>query len=199
MRWTLGFWLPLARVLFLDETDLLLFPPLRACWALQGAAPRQVLLTGRNARCVLFGAVDPLSGEVHLLARTAQRAEDFCAFLRHLRRRHPRGPLVLVLDSDASHTARASQRLADELLILLVFLPKRCPHLNPMDHLWRAAKGDVLANHQYASLDDELDRTASYLWSLSPQEVLTKAGILSPTFWIRRLRANLCKNFLGLT
>lgn len=179
--------------------DVLLFPPLRACWALKGSGPRQVELTGRNAKCVLFGALDALSGEVHLLARERQRAEDFCAFLHHLRRRHPRGPLVLVLDSDASHTARASRQVAEALLIVLVFLPKRCPHLNPVDHLWRAAKGGVLANHQYAGLDDAVDRTVAYLWSLPPHEVLTKAGILSPTFWLGRLRATLCKNFSAPT
>ncbi|XXF79779.1 transposase [Myxococcaceae bacterium GXIMD 01537] len=186
-------------MLVLDETDLLLFPPLRACWALRGSGPKQVLLTGRNAKCVLFGALDPLSGELHLLARERQRAEDFCAFLLHLRRRYPRGVLVLVLDEDSSHTAHASRALADALCIVLLWLPKRSPHLNPMDHLWRAAKKGVLANHQYSSLDDELDRAVSYLWSLSPQEVLKKAGILSPTFWLHSLRANVCRNFLGLT
>lgn len=183
----------------MDETDLLLFPPLRAAWAPRGAEPKRVLLTGRNAKCVLFGAVNPRSGKVHLLARERQRAADFCDFLHHLRRRHGRQLLVLVLDEDASHTARASQALADTLDIVLLFLPKRCPHLNPMDHLWRAAKNGVLANHQYASLDDELDRAVSYLWSLSPEDVLTKAGIRSPSFWVGSLRAPLCKNFPGPT
>lgn len=186
-------------MLLLDETDLLLFPPLRACWAPAGSGPRCVWLTGRNAKCVLFGALDPLCGEVHLLARERQKAEDFCAFLRHLRRRYPRGLLLLVLDEDSSHTAHVSRALADALGILLVFLPKRSPHLNPMDHLWRAAKGGVLANHQYACLDEEVDQTVCFLWSLSPLEVLQKAGILSPTFWLRSIRANVCRNFSGPT
>jgi transposase len=164
---------------------LLLFPPLRAGWAPRGHAKR-VELCGRNARCVLFGAVNPLSGRLHLLARERQRAEDFCAFLRHLKASCRAPLLVLLLDEDASHTAHASLRLADELGIVLHFLPKRSPHLNPVDHLWRAAKNSAAANHQYASLEEELDRVVSYLCALPPHEVLRKAGILSKDFWLRR-------------
>ena len=62
-----------------DETDLLLFPPLRSGWAPRGAQAK-VWLTGRNASRVLL------------------------------------------------------------------WLPKRSPHLNPMDHLWRDVKQNVCAN-----------------------------------------------------
>ena len=40
-----------------DETDLLLFPPLRSTWSQRGQ-PAQVLLTGWNARRVVFGAMN---------------------------------------------------------------------------------------------------------------------------------------------
>jgi transposase len=186
-----GFWLPLARVLLEDETDLLLFPPLRAGWAERGQT-KQVAISGHNAKCSLFGAVEPLTGQLYLLARERQQAVDFCAFLRHLRGEHSAWQvLVLILDENSSHTAHASLALADELGIVLLFLPKRSPHLNPMDHLWRSAKQKVCANRQYTGLDDEIDRVVNYLWSLSPREVLTKAGILSPSFWIHRLRPEL--------
>jgi transposase len=190
--------MPLARVLFVDETDLLLFPPLRAGWAVRGQA-KHVTLSGRNAKCVLFGALDALSGELHLLARERQRAEDFCAFLRHLRACHQQRVLVLVLDEDSSHTAHCSQALADELGIILLLLPKRSPHLNPVDHLWRAVKKEICANHQYESLEDQVHQVTNYLYSLPPQEILTKAGLCSPDFWVGCLRPPLCKNFSGPT
>lgn len=44
-----------------DETDLLLFPPLRAGWAKAGE-PAQVWLSGWNARRVIFGAMDLRTG-----------------------------------------------------------------------------------------------------------------------------------------
>jgi transposase len=190
--------MPLARVLFVDETDLLLFPPLRAGWAQRGQA-KHVALSGRNAKCVLFGALDALSGQLFLLARERQREEDFCAFLRHLRACHQQQVLVLVLDEHPSHTAQRSVALADQLGIILLFLPKRSPHLNPVDHLWRAVKKDICANHQYENLEDELNQVVNYLCSLPPREVLTKAGICSPDFWVGCLRSSLCKNFSGPT
>jgi transposase len=185
-------------VLFEDETDLLLFPPLRAGWAERGHA-KHVTLSGRNAKCVLFGALDALCGKLHLLARERQRAEDFCAFLRHLRACHQQQVLVLVLDEHPSHTAHRSLALADQLGIILLFLPKRSPHLNPVDHLWRAVKKDVCANHQYKGLEDELHQVVNYLYSLQPKQVLTKAGICSPDFWVGCIRTYLCKNFSGPT
>jgi hypothetical protein len=41
----------------------------------------------------------------------------------------------MLLDEDPSHTAKGSVRLAAELGVRLVWLPKRCPELNPLDHL----------------------------------------------------------------
>ncbi len=190
--------MPLARVLFEDETDLLLFPPLRAGWARRGQA-KHVTISGRNAKCVLFGALDALSGELYLLPRERQRAEDFCAFLRHLRACHQQQVLVLVLDEDSSHTAHRSQALADQLGIILLFLPKRSPHLNPVDHLWRAVKKDICANHQHENLEDQLHQVVNYLYALPPREVLTKAGICSPAFWVGCIRQPVCKNFFGPT
>ena len=67
-------------------------------------------------------------------------------FLRELRRRYRDRPIALLLDEDSSHTARASQHLAAELGIELLWLPKRSPELNPMEHLWRAANATERMN-----------------------------------------------------
>ena len=67
-------------VLFEDETDLLLFPPLRACWARRGE-DAEVPLCGGNARRVLFGALNIRIGTRLFLERKKQRAEDFREFL----------------------------------------------------------------------------------------------------------------------
>ena len=111
-----------------------LFPPLRAAWARRGEQAR-VRLSGRNARRVIFSAINLRTGHRVLMCRNNQFATDFFAFLRELRRRYRDRLLVLLLDEDPSHTARASQHLAAELGIELLWLPKRSPELNPMEHL----------------------------------------------------------------
>ncbi len=67
-----------------DETDLLLFPPLRACWSLRGQ-PAVVRLCGRNARRVIFGAMNLVTGTRQLLPQPKGRAGNFQAFLKEVR------------------------------------------------------------------------------------------------------------------
>jgi hypothetical protein len=55
-------------VLIEDETDLLLFPPLRAMWSPRGEAAC-VILSGRNARRVVFGCMNLRTGHRLLLVR----------------------------------------------------------------------------------------------------------------------------------
>lgn len=168
-----------------DETDLLLFPPLRAGWSLRGR-PATVSLSGRNARRVVFGALNLRTGYRLLLEREHQRAGDFQAFLRVVRDHYRGWHVVLLLDEDSSHTANASVRLAAKLGVRLVWLPKRCPELNPMDHLWGHAKNAVCANRQDATIELLVERFIEYLNGLSRWEALTKAGTLSGDFWLRQ-------------
>jgi hypothetical protein len=169
-----------------DETDLLLFPPLRASWSPRGQ-PQEVLLSGRNAKRVLFGAINIRSGHRLSLVRFKQRAEDFCAFLELVHRHYRAWQVVMLLDGDSSHTAGASQKLADRHRIELIGLPKRSPHLNPMDHLWRYSKGGVLANRQHASIEELAQQTLNDLHSLSPRDALRKAGLQSEDSWLSNL------------
>jgi hypothetical protein len=171
-------------VLAEDETDLRLFPPLRCGWAVKGA-PAKVMISGANAKRVLFGSINVWTGHRLFLVRHQGRGLDCEAFLdevhEHYRGRH----VALLLDEDSSHTADDTQALADDYDIELLWLPKRSPHLNPMDHLWRHGKEVQLANYQHASIDAQTDRLVSYLANLSAQEALRKAGILSGSFWLR--------------
>jgi transposase len=96
----------------------------------------------------------------------------------------------LLLDGDSSHTARVSQQLAARLHIRLLWLPIRCPELNPMEHLWRAAKQNVCANRQDVSIDLAVLRVLRYLRRLTPRETLRKAGVLSTQFWLRAALSN---------
>jgi DDE superfamily endonuclease len=167
-----------------DETDLRLFPPLRAGWALRGQ-PAPVPISGSNAKRVLFGTLNILTGHRLFLARRQQRGADCQAFLEEIHEHYRGWHVSLLLDEDSSHTAAESQEVAQELDIELLWLPKRSPHLNPMDHLWRHGKAVMSANHQYDSIDAQVERFIGYLAGLSPHDALRKAGVLSPGFWLK--------------
>jgi hypothetical protein len=168
-----------------EETDLLLFPPLRACWAPRGTAAR-VRLCGRNARRVIFGAMNLRTGTRLFLTREHGQAEDFQEFLDLIHEHYRGWQVVLLLDEDPSHTAEDSRSMADNYDIELLWLPKRCPELNPMDTLWGQGKDCISANKQYATIDDQVDRFLEYLQGLSAEEALHTAGVLSGHFWLER-------------
>jgi transposase len=171
--------------LFADETDLLLFPPLRAGWFLRGR-PADVPISGENDKRTVFGSIDVESGELLLLAREGACAGDFQALLRLIRQHYGERRVVLLLDGASRHTAAESEAVAAELRIDFIRLPPRCINVNPMDRLWRQGKDNTCANRQHASIDEQAERFIRYLKGLSPQEVLRKAGLLSKSFWLFR-------------
>jgi hypothetical protein len=179
-------------VLAEDETDLLLFPPLRASWSPRGQ-PAEVVLSGRNAKRVIFGAMNLRTGSRLLLSRPKGRSEDFQAFLAMVRCAYRGWHVALLLDEDSCHSAQASRREAEKMTLL--WLPKRSPKLNPMDTLWGQAKDVVSANKQYASIEEQADRFLAYLGQMPNHQALHAAGVLSKNFW---LRAALSKNFCPL-
>jgi hypothetical protein len=170
-------------VLFEDETDLLLFPPLRSSWGLRGK-PVSVLLSGANARRVVFGTINIVTGHRLFLIRKCQRGENYRAFLRLVHRHYRGWDVALILDEDASHTAHASLDLARWLGMELLWLPKRCPEWNGMDHLWGHGKDHVCANKQYETIEQEANRFVDYLQGLTNRVALRQAGILSPDVWL---------------
>jgi hypothetical protein len=174
-------------VLAQDETDLLLFPPLRRSWAPLGQQAH-VPISGHNAKRVVFGCVNIKTGQLTLLVRKKHRGEDFQAFLEQVRKTYRGRPIVMLLDEDSSHTAHASVRLAKKRRVRLLWLPKRSPHLNPVDHLWRDPKQKICANHQEPTIEALVVRFMRYLLALPPEDVLRKAGLLSSRFWLHRRR-----------
>jgi transposase InsO family protein len=175
-------------VLFADWTLLRLFPPLRATWAPIGAQAT-VPISGANAKRVLFGAIDLRTARRAVLVRRAAGQADAQAFLRELRRRYRRaGTLWLLLDRASAHTAPGTQRLAAALGLVLLWLPKQHPALNPMDQLWRELKRLVAANRQAGSVDALADEATAWVLGLTPAEARRKSGMASDRFWLKRLR-----------
>jgi transposase len=172
-----------AVLLFEDETVLRLFPLLRRAWGLRGESIR-IGITGRNAKRVLFGALNPLTGHRLLLQAPNMKQLHFQSFLRLLRRAYRERPLWLLLDEAPCHIAPRSQALARQLNIEFLWLPKQCSELNAMDQLWREMKGSISANYQYSTIDAHGAFAQAWLLSLTDTEAKRKAGTLSKNFWL---------------
>jgi transposase len=180
---------PGAVLLILDATILRWFPPLRYAWAFRGEQA-VVKISGRNAKRVLFGAINPRTGHRLVLRRPRQRQEDFQAFLRYLRQHYGGRPIWLLLDHAPCHDAIKSQQLAAQLGFQLLWLPKQCPELNPVDHLWRELKRLMAANRQFRTVDQGADYAERWFLGLTTRAALRKAGILSENFWLKQFLEN---------
>lgn len=176
-----------AVLLFEDETILRLFPELRRAWSPSGEQA-VVGISGRNAKRVLFGTINLRTG--HRVVMTAPKMDQrgFQRFLRLLRRCYRHRPVWLLLDGASAHIAPKSKQVAKALKIVLIGLPKQCPELNAMDHLFKEVKADISANYQYQTIDEHARSAEDYILKLTNKQALKKAGILSKNFWLKIFR-----------
>ena len=126
-----------------------------------------------------------LSGKRLFMVRPRQTQHDFQAFLRLIYEHYRGWHVTILLDENSIHTAGGSQQCADALNIRLLWLPKRSPELNPMDHLWGHAKSITSANLQFPTIDQHVTRFVDYLSSLSSWNARYMSGVLLKHFWLK--------------
>jgi hypothetical protein len=166
-----------------DATILIKTPPLRACWAKVGEQA-EVPITGGRAKRVVSGARDVgtggsaagLGGAVgpgHLPGAPTPPA----LALAGVGHRDVHGP-------GSPQRAKRSRAPAAELGIELRWLPTACPERNPLEGLWRAAEGPILADELAPDLDVSLGGAPGHLEGRTPRQRLETAGVLSGAFGI---------------
>jgi hypothetical protein len=171
--------------LFIDSTIFNEIPPLRAAWAPIGEQATVPIIGLHRAKRILTGVLNIQTGTYLQYFSETYTHATFQTLLALIRRQWRGWHIVLFLDKISGQWARSSRRLADQLDIQLRWLPTACPELNPVDHLWRHLKKEILANEPLPNLEATLKRAWSYLDALSPHERLQKAGVLSGHFWLR--------------
>ncbi len=161
------------------------FPPLRAAWAPRGAQ-RVVVISGRNARRVLHGALDIQTGHLIRVVRARNRGADCAALIEALAARCPVGvPHLLVWDNAPPHHTHAARDAAAAAGIVISWLPFRSPELNPCEDVWRELKRVVAANRAYADVDEQAARAVTWLDDRSGADNLHTSGLQSSKFaWL---------------
>jgi transposase len=167
-----------------DETALREFPPLRAGWSRRGEQA-EVVVSGRNARRVVCGALNAATGEFVRVVRERSRADDVAAAVEALGRRRPAVPKLLIWDNAPPHQPTRVKAAALAAGIELAFLPFRSPELMPLEGLWRGAKAVVAANRCYPTVDEAATRAVAWLDGLTAEERLRRCGLRSSKFdWL---------------
>ena len=141
-----------------------------------------MVISGRNARRVVHGALNAATGELVALIRERSRQEDCAAFVETLGQVRPPVPKW---DNAPPHHPKRVQATATAANIHLVFLPFRSPELMPCEDLWRLAKAVVAANRVYQAVQEQAERAVTWLAALSPYERLLNTGLFGLKFqWL---------------
>lgn len=105
----------------------------------------------------VFGAYNWCTSEVLYLTQRRKNSDGFIEFLEHVMQAVPPAQkVVMVLDNASYHRSYASLAalsLFEERLRVL-WLPKYCPFLNPIERFWLQLKTLAAANHLHRDLDD---------------------------------------------
>jgi transposase len=167
-----------------DETALREFPPLRAGWSKRGA-PATVLISGRNTRRTILGALHVRSGALVHTVRDRGRTDDVLAAVAALGQVRPDIPKLLIWDNAPPHHPHRVRDAAAAVGITLAFLPFRAPELMPLEELWRGLKQTVAANRCYASLEELVERALAWLDGMTDDERHRRCGLQSSKYqWL---------------
>ena len=167
-----------------DETALREFPPLRAGWSRCGE-PAPIVISGRNRRRTILGALNVTTGELVRTVRERCRTDDVLAAVDALGAVRPQTPKLLIWDNAPPHHPHRVRDGAQAAAITLAFLPFRAPELMPLEELWRGLKAVVAANRCYASLEELAERAVDWLDTMGYEERRRRCALHSSKFdWL---------------
>ena len=119
--------------------------------------PKQIETPGQQKSAHFFGGYDWQTDQVHGIHHPKRNSEGFCRFLDHLMNEvFPEQKVILVMDNARIHTSQMSQAGLSryDAFLQVIYLPKYCPFLNPIERFWQHLKTLVNANRLHGCLDD---------------------------------------------
>ena len=141
-------------MIFVDESEVHLNPPLTKVWARRGE-PARVPAAGDDKKRAVFGGWNYRTEQFCRQISERKNSEAFLEFLQHLLAQGPQGcRLVLVMDNAGYHRARNVESfLAKHAERLEVFwLPPYSPELNLIEYAWGYLKETATNNYFFGDV-----------------------------------------------
>lgn len=83
-----------------------------------------------------------LNGNSVIDFKESSKAKDTCEFLEKVKDEN-KCDLIIILDNSKLHHAGITMKKAEQLDMILVFLPAYSPDLNPIEFIWKSVKRDI--------------------------------------------------------
>ncbi|RKY21985.1 MAG: IS630 family transposase [Planctomycetota bacterium] len=125
----------------MDESTFYLLTKLTRILAPKGSKPIQ-LVNSTKKKVVAYGTIDE-NGKAECFFFENMKSESFIEFLEILKNIY--GKYVLVLDGAPSHRSKKTKGFIEEQKgdIILEFLPRYSPDMNPVEEVWKQSKREV--------------------------------------------------------
>jgi len=169
---------------FQDEADVNTNPKIGCMWMPRGQQA-EVETPGTNEKRYLAGSLNWRTGE--LLVTEGERGErrNSALFVRHLEDLRTRlrcyRRIHVICDNARFHDSRAVHKYlalhGDRIVIH--FLPRYSPDLNPIERIWWHLHEEITRNHQCRGMDELLDLVFEWLEHRRPFEVERDAYLRS--------------------
>jgi transposase len=153
-------------VVFEDEVDVNLNPKVGCQWMRRGQQA-DVVTPGDNAKRYLAGSLHWRTGVLFTTAGPKRDGKLFVAHLHDLRRRLRRYKKIHVICDNAKFhwdcwdVWEFCHRYGDR--VVLHFLPKYAPELNPIERVWWRLHEAITRNHQCQTLEELVDLALAWL------------------------------------
>ena len=158
---------------FQDEVDINTNPKIGCMWMRQGQQA-EVVTPGVNEKRYLAGSLNWRTGELITTVGEEKEGRSSRLFIRHLEdlrtrlRRYTR--IHVICDNASFHKSKEVKAYLKEHgdRIVIHFLPKWSPDLNPIERIWWQLHEAVTRNHQCFSMTELIDRVIEWMEARRP-------------------------------
>jgi transposase len=167
-------------IFFGDEVSFAQWGSLAYTWAPRGQQP-QVKTSGKRKGYKVFGGIEYFSGQFFYQGLEDRfNSETYQAFLTYLLQQ-VKGRLILIQDGAKYHTSQATMAFFEQHQDRLIIyqLPSYSPDYNPIEYLWKKAKGKATHNRyfdEFAKLINSVEKALAALAS-EAEEIKRLMGI----------------------
>jgi transposase len=151
---------------FEDEVDVNLNPKIGCMWMRRGHQA-EVVTPGDNQKCYLAGSLHWRTGALITTCGAKRDGKLFVAHLHDLRRRLRRYKKIHVIcdnarfHSDCWEVWEFCHQYGER--VVLHFLPKYAPELNPIERVWWRLHEAITRNHQCKTLEELVALAVAWL------------------------------------
>ena len=159
-------------IAFQDEVHFKLQTSTTRAWYPKGSRPQVKSFPGQQSVCY-SGIVVPGTGYLHIFKPERFTYASCIEELRDFIKVYPRqeGQKIILFMDNAPWHKKAIRLIQEERLpeyqdirdaLQLVTIPPYCPHLNPIEQVWRITRREVTHNRFFATLEDKREALDGY-------------------------------------